>query len=51
LRAAFIFAAALVIAAAAGTLTYLATGRPPVAVLTAGPAFAGTIALLNTIIG
>jgi hypothetical protein len=51
LRAAFILTVAASIAAAAGTLTYLATGSPPVAVLAAGPWFAGAIALLNTIIG
>lgn len=50
LRAAFILAAALIVAAAAGVLTYLMTGSAPGAVLAAGPAVAAAIALLNGII-
>jgi uncharacterized protein YycO len=51
LRAAFILTAAVIVAAAAGVLTYLMTGSAPGAVLAAGPAIAAAITLLNAIVG
>jgi hypothetical protein len=50
-RAALILTAALVIAAAAGVLGYLARRNTADAVLTGGAAFAGAIALLIRLIG
>jgi hypothetical protein len=49
-RAALILITALVIAAAAGILAYLAGARPPEAVLAGGAACAGAITFLHTLI-
>jgi hypothetical protein len=51
LRSAFILTVAVIVAAAAGVLTYLTTGSAPGAVFAAGPAIGAAIPLLNAIVG
>jgi hypothetical protein len=51
LRSALIIIAAVVIGTAAGILAYMAGNKPADAVLTGGAAFAGTIVLLDALIG
>lgn len=51
LRSAVILGAALLAGLAAGTLTWLATASLPDAFLALGPACAGSVTVLNAIIG
>jgi len=51
LRSAVILGGGLLAGVATGTLTWLATASLPVALLAVGPAGAGSITLLNAIIG
>jgi hypothetical protein len=51
LRSAVILGAGLLAGIATGTLTWLATASLPAALLAVGPAGAGSVTLLNAIIG
>jgi hypothetical protein len=51
LRSAVILGASVIVAIAAGVLAYLASHSPPGAFLAAGSACAGSLTILNTLIG